>query len=567
MTFKDKIMIKKSIFTATQIVTLSLVALFIGCKKEEPEAMVLSRQFAPATVTGTNGETQVKIAWPASLFTVPASGVQYQVDVSKTNTFDAVAYTTNTQSLNVTLTDATLAIRQDYFARVKALAANGSNESNFVISTTAFRITGEQLLLAVPDGDIIDNKVIIRWKQNAPLTKLTFIPSAGNGSPFDVALTAADLSAQQKIVSGLIPSKAYTVEGYADTKYKGTTTFTTKAAIAGNIVDLRGISASRTSVLTDTLGVIPSGSVVLLKKGNVYVIAAGFSLTKSVTIQSGLDFGTTPPMISMVGNGASPAGSVSFNFGAGISIDSIVFKDITIKGNKVVGGESYNFDYVINSSAVGTTVGLVRYINCTVKKLRGMTRAQAGGAGTKITNLFISNCVIDSIREFSIGAASGGSAIANIRITNSTIARVRKFVDHRVAGNITTWMENCTFNEVVAGANPIANAILDFNGVVGGAVTIKNCIFGRTWDETTNGTGTLMYGMRAGGGTPTPNVVGSYSTNDLLQTSNPISGFIAYNGSSTALFTDPSPAAFNFKIKDAAFAGRNSAGDPRWRIN
>ncbi len=560
-------MIKRYFFAATQVITLSLVAYVTGCKKEEPEAMVLSRQFAPSTVTGTNGETQVKIAWPASLFTLPTSGVTYQLDVSKTNTFDVVTYTTTTQNLNVTLTDADLGIRQDYFARVKALALNGSNESNFVVSSSSFRITGEQLLLPVADGDIIDNKVIIRWKPNAPLTKLTVIPSAGNGNPFDVALTPADLSAQQKIVSGLVPTKAYTVEGYSDAKYKGTTAFTTKAAIAGNIVDLRGIPASRTSVLTDTLGVIPSGSVVLLKKGNVYILAAGFTLTKSVTIQSGLDFGTTPPMISMVGNGASPAGSVSFNFGAGITIDSVVFKDLTIKGNKVVGGESYNFDYVINSSGVGTTVGLVRYINCTVKRLRGMTRAQAGGAGTKITNLFISNCLIDSIREFSIGAASGGSAIANIRITNSTIARTRKFIDHRVVGNITTWLENCTFNEVAAGANPIANAVIDFNGVVGGAVTIKNCIFGRTWDETTNGTGTLMYGMRAGGGTPTPNVIGSYNTNDFLQTSNPISGFTAYSGSSTSLFTDPSPTAFNFKIKDASFVGRNSAGDPRWRIN
>jgi hypothetical protein len=568
MDFKYIVMIKKYFFTAAQLSMIALVALLTGCKKDETESFVLSRQFAPSTVTGTNGETQVTIVWPASLFTVPASGVSYQLDVSKTNTFDVIDFTTTTTDLSVVLTDAKLTLRQDYFARVKALAANGSNESNFVVSSS-FRITGEQLLLPVPDGDVIDNKVIIRWKPNAPLSKLTVIPSAGNGSPFDVALTSADLAAQQKLLSGLVASKTYSVEGYgADGKYRGTTVFTTKAAIAGNIVDLRGIPASRKSVLTDTLGVIPAGSVVLLKKGNVYELTAGFTLTKTVTMQAGLDFGSTPPMISMVGS--ATATSVSFGIGGALNIDSIVFKDITIKGNRTIGGESYNFDYIINSSGAGTTVKLIRYVNCTIKRLRGTTRAQAGGAGTKITNLYVSNCFIDSVREYGIATASGGSAFANIRVTNTTMARFRKFIDHRVAGNVTTTLENITLNEVLAGTatSATASALLDFNGFAAGAVTLKNCIFGKTWDETGNGTGTIAYGIRATNlSSISLNVTGTYKTNDFIQTvttpATDITGLLSYAGSSTALFTDP--PKFNFKIKDQNFAGKNSAGDPRWR--
>jgi hypothetical protein len=540
---------------------LQLAALFIliliGCKKDEPKDFTLSRQFAPSTVSGANGETQVKISWPASLFTLPTSNVSYQLDVSKTSTFDVIDFTTTQTDLSVTLSDDKLAIRQDYYARVKALGANGSNESNFVVST-AFRITGEQLVLPVADGDVIDNKVILRFKPNSGLTKVTIFPPAGAAS-FDVTVTPAELAANQKIVSGLISAKDYVVEGYAGVKYKGTSKFTTKSAIAGNIIDLRGIStATRPSILTDTLAIISSGSVVLLKKGSVYKMTAAYSFSKSVTIQSGLDFGSELAQIQMVGT--TITSSTSFNIVAGSTIDSLVFKDIVVKGNHFPGANSFNLDYLMNMNQIAT-LKKVRLENVNAKILRGLVRVQAA---TQITNLVINNCVIDSLREFAI-AASGGGAWVNIKITNSTVARARKFIDHRVNGNLTTLLENCTFNEVISGATPIANAIIDFSGtgIVGGAITIRNCIFGKTWDESGNGTGTLAYGIRYNSPTPAPAISGTYNTNDFLQTSNPMVGLTSYTGSSTTLFTDPS--TFNFKIKDAGFAGKASAGDPRWR--
>jgi hypothetical protein len=52
-------------------------------------------------------------------------------------------------------------------------------------------------------------------------------------------------------------------------------------------------------------------------------------------------------------------------------------------------------------------------------------------------------------------------------------------------------------------------------------------------------------------------------TSDCLFSANPITGANSYSGKAADLFTDP--ANGNFKIKDNSFAGKSTAGDPRWR--
>jgi hypothetical protein len=168
---------------------------------------------------------------------------------------------------------------------------------------------------------------------------------------------------------------------------------------------------------------------------------------------------------------------------------------------------------------------------------------------------------MDSIREYGILSTANTSAASFVKVTvtNSTAYRFRKFIDHRVYGNTSITISNCTFNEVVAGGATAANAIIDYQTIASGAVTITNCIFGKTWNET--GAGTAVWGFRAASGTPT--VSGSYSTSDLVNTDNPITGLIGYSGASTSLFTDPNNG--NFTIKDPTFVGKSTAGDPRWR--
>ncbi|PZR31409.1 MAG: DUF5123 domain-containing protein [Azospira oryzae] len=529
----------------SRIAVVLLLLLVMACDKNEEE-LSLSRQFSPTKITSVNGETQVTLTWAASLFTLPGE-VTYSVEISeKADDFTTPVYATTSSDVSVVVTDEKLAIKKDYYARVKAMGKEDTGDSNWLVSSS-FRILGEQFLLAVTTENVIDKSVRLSWRASNELTKIVITPA--NGTPLEMALTDADRSATLKQIGNLTPGTTYSAEIFAGAKSKGTQLFTTKPALTGNVIDLRGISvALKPNILIDTLPDIPSGSIVLLKRGSRYNVTAVYNFNKSVTIQSGLDFGTDLATIGL---------STNFNLAAG-TIDSLVFKDLVIKGVRASLG-SYNSDYILNGNTVAT-VGKVKLEGCTIKILRGIVRIQTGGGGAKITNYLVNNCVMDSIREYGVAAANGTSAFANIKITNSTLSRARRFIVHTVAGSSSLAIENCTFNEVPAGALAAANSFIDYASFNIGTATMKNSIIGKVWDET--GAGTAVFGIKAGSSTSLV-VTNTYNTSDFVNTTNPLPGLSGYNGTAAALFTDPNND--NFKIKDANFIGKGSAGDPRWR--
>ncbi len=543
---------KNIIFKTSRLkVVVFMLFLAVACSKDEVGQLALSRQFSPTKFTITNGETQSTVTWSASLFTISGQ-VTYAVEVSdNADDFSSPAYTTSTTDVSVVLTDNMLAIKKDYYARVKAQGQDKTGDSNWLVSSS-FRILGEQFLNPVTTENVIDESVRLTWRASSDLTKIILTPATG--TPIEVDLTAADLAATLKQVDNLAPGTTYTAEIFAGTKTKGTQQFTTVAALTGNVIDLRGISvALKPNILTDTLPDIPSGSIVLLKRGSGYALSAVYSLDRSVTIQSGLDFGTSLAIIKSTSNFNFPSTGTA-------AIDSLVFKDLIIKGSRPSNG-SYNSDYLLNAS-FAATVGKIRLENCTIKILRGIVRGQTGAAGTKFGNYIVNNCLIDSIREYGIATASSTSAFANITITNTTMYRARRFISHAVAGNSSITINNCTFNELVAGtATPAANYFIDLNTLNStNGISIKNTIFGKVWNET--GAGTAVAGIRTGTSTAV-NASNSYYTSDFVNTTSPIPSLSAYSGTAAALFTDPDNG--NFKILDANFIGKGSSGDPRWR--
>lgn len=537
-----------------KIIGSKTVALFlllaVACSKDEVGQLSLARQFSPTKFTITNGETQSTVTWSASLFTTTGQ-VSYTVEVDSTTDFANPAYTTTTTDVSVAITNTMIPIKKNYYARVKALGQDNTGDSYWAVSSS-FKILGEQFLNPVTSDKVIDESVRLTWRASSDLTKIIITPA--KGTPIAVTLTATDLAATLKQVDNLTPGTTYTAEIFAGTLSKGTQSFTTVAALTGNVIDLRGISvALKPNILTDTLPDIQSGSIVLLKRGSGYAVSAVYSFDRSVTIQSGLDFGTDLAIIKMTSN---------FNFPAtgGTTIDSLVFKDLIIKGSRA-GNASYNSDYLLNAS-FAATIGTIRLENCTVKILRGMVRAQTGGAGTKYGNYIVKNCLIDSIREYGIATASSASAFANIIITNTTMYRARRFISHAVAGNSSITIANCTFNELVAGtAAPAANYFIDLNTQNStNGISISNTIFGKVWNET--GAGTAVAGIRTGTSTAV-NASNSYYTSDFVNTTSPIPSLSSYSGTASALFVDPDNGIFKFL--DANFIGKGSSGDPRWR--
>ncbi len=537
----------RRIFKNKLVLAGFIATLLLSCNKDpEVEEVNLPRLFTPTGLQLTVGQTEVRIQWNPTLFS-ENKDVQYTIEISKDSTFPAAPdYTKTTDSTFVIFTYADIAVRQRYFARVKANASGSSTESNWFVSPP-FTMTGEQIFtVPVPEADIIDKAVILRWTTTPGVTKIVITPPGG--SPLDVIISAADNTAGFKLIGNLLPVTTYSAEIFAGTRSKGLLSFTTKATIAGaNVIDLRGITG-RPSVLADTIPIIPSGSIVVLKRGLTYDFTSTTSLNKSLTILSGPDFISDLASIFMGAN---------FNLTAGAAIDSLVFKDVNMYSDNYAG------KYIFNINQVGT-IGKVKFENVRGHRFRGFFRMQTGGAGTKVTDLIIDNCIIDSLRDFSLVNTNNSNTVANIMVTNTTLYNARKVIDHRSPGSNSIKFENCTFNNLPGGgaAGGVGGFYFIDLGTQNSAtpIVIMNCIFGKTFNE---GLGDDARGIQAGAAT-TVSVTNSYQTADFIST-NPlfqIPGLIPYSGTSFNLYTDPD--AGNFKLKDPGFAGNGNAGDPRW---
>ncbi len=538
--------LKKKIYTSVLPAALFLIA-FIGCKRDikEVEDPNLPRLFTPVGIRLTVAQTQVKIDWNPSLFS-NGQKLQYTIEVARDSSFQTIAFTKVVDTNTITVTEVDISVRVKHVARIKANAFNGTPESNWII-TAPFTMTGEQIFtVPVPESDIIDIAVILRWTTTPGVTKIVMTPPTG--SPFDVTLSAADNTAGFKLISGLLPATTYSAEIFAGTRSKGLLSFTTKPAITGaNIIDLRGITG-RPSVLADTIPIIPSGSIVILKRGLTYNITAATSLNKSMTILSGPDFIPDLASIFMGSN---------FNLTANAAIDSLVFKDVNMYS------DDYAAKYIFNINQVGT-IGKVKFENVRGHKFRGFFRMQTGGAGTKVTDLIVQNCVIDSLRDFSLVNTNNSNTVANIFVSRTTLYNARKVIDHRSPGSNSIKFEDCTFYNLPGGgaAGGVGGFYFIDLGTQNSAtpIVIRNCIFGKTWND--QGLGDDARGIQAGAAT-TVSVTNSYQTSDFIST-NPLYqiSLIPYSGTSAALFTDPANA--NFKVKDLNFPGRGNSGDPRW---
>ena len=535
------------IFKNKFFLALLLFSVVLSCTKRPSfnEEINLPRMFTPVGISLTIAETQVRIDWNPSLFS-DGTNTNYTIEISKDSTFQiAPDFSSTIDTNSIVVTENDIAIRQRYFARIKANASGGTAESNWFASE-GFSMTGEQIFVVpVPESDIVDNAVILRWTTTPGVDKIVITPNGG--SSVDIAISAADNTAGFKLIESLAPSTVYTAEIFAGTKSKGILTFSTKDAITGSsIIDLRGITG-RPAVLADTLPVIPSGSIVILKRGVTYTFSGNSPLDRSVTILSGPDF--IPDLASIYIDG-------NFNIVAGSTIDSIMFKDLNISS------ADYNSRYLFNINQAGN-IGKVGFENIRGHRFRGFFRIQTGGAGAHVTDFMMNNCVIDSIRDFSLVNCNNSNNVANILVTNTTIYSARKVIDHRSPGSNSITFENCTFYHTPTGGPAGGGSFyfIDLNTENSAApIKLTNCIFGATWDE--QALGNDANGIRAGAAT-TVSVSNSYQTSDFISTNmNYLIPLLPYAGSSLNLFTDPDNG--NFTIKDNGFAGNGNSGDPRW---
>lgn len=522
-----------------------VLATAISCTKIDNSVKEanLPRQFTPGDISIDKTQTVATLSW-SHVFSTKAT--TYTIQLSQDSTFSGTpVFEKVIDSNQVTLTDSVLQPRQIYFARVKANAIGSSSESSWVTSNS-FSISGEQIFHSLAVSDIIDNGVLLKWNPTDGLTTIVLTKLTDNTTK-TINLSAADLTANQRIISGLSSNTPYSVEIFSGSKSRGYLEFTTSAPLTGNVVDLRDFTG-RPTLLMDTLPVVPAGSIILLKRGETYDISSTTTIDKTISIRSGADL--------TIGTPATLYFTSNFNFGSGTNIDSIEFNDLYIYSS------SYGGKYVFNTTN-DATIGKIKFLNSKIEIFRGIVRLQKGN--TTVSNYVIDNCIIDSISNYAILTVDNAACKVNdVSISNSTIYKAERVVvsSKNILNSVT--INNCTFNEA-----PYSNGtyyIVDAgSGVVNGGVNISNSIFGR---GKTNGDSTGIRDIRVGAGT-TVNSSFNYKTSDRIssldassQPINPLTPILSYSGTSYDLWLDPD--AGNFKIKDVSFAGKNSAGDPRW---
>jgi hypothetical protein len=519
---------RKLIFAYT-IILFTLAA----CKKTE-QLQGPTRLFRPVLKEAleSNGN------WIAATWQPIKGATSYTVELSR-DTFRTVMVSKTIDTTYYLFEN--LKWEQLYQLRLKANAKDTADNSKFsdlgAIKTPRF-----PSILNIPSiAEISDNAVKVSWTNSgAAVTNVKILKASDSSVVRDVTLTSTDITNAYRIVSGLTGSTNYIIFLYSGTSVRGWANFTTTAALSGNLIDLRDITG-RPSVLLDTLPVVPSGSIVLLKRGESYTISSTANLDKSITILSGTDLlNPNQAVISLPNN---------FNITSGSTIDSIIFKDVKLVGT------DYASKYVFNINTA-CNIGKISFDACRIEIMRGVLRTQSQPA--IIGTYSINNCIIDSIAGYGIITVDvATSKVSNISIQNSTLYRIEKFITStkQTAGSLSVLVSGCTFNQAITGSN----TYIDYGSTnVTNGVTVSDCIFG-----VGKAGSTTLRDIKTGAGT-TVNASNNYRTSDYVTSgTNDLPNIIIYTKPSTQIWQDPVNG--DFKIIDNAFPGRSNAGDPRWR--
>ena len=525
-----------------QVIFLPLIAvlLFASCNKEEAEGGAPDRLFRPVLkndLSATNNTIRVA-------FEKIAGAVSYTVQISR-DTFKTIDRTVVTDTSVVIFTD--LLWNQLYQVQARSNAQD-TTKSSKIGSLGAIKTPKFPSILSAPTvADVSDEALRVNWVSNgAAVTSIKVLKASDSSVVKDIALTATDVTNQYKIITGLASGTGYIVYLYSGTNIRGWENYATKAALAGNLIDLRNI-ADRQSVLSDTLPLIATGSIVILKKGLTYTIPGGFNLSKSVTIISGDDLlNPTPANIIM---------SSSMNITTNSNIDSIVFNNVKLTSSDPNNGFQNNYVFNISNPC---TIGKIIFQSCRAEYLRGVTRLQT--AVINVSSFTVNDCIIDSVRNYGvINVDNINCKVNDIAIRNSTIYKAEAIVVSRQNSN-SVLIENCTINEAPVANNYLVNYSTSGTNNVTSGIIVRNCIMGIGKNNTTG-----VKGIQVNSSTVIT-ASNNYSTSDyVLAATNafPIPNVIPYNGTSTSLWKDPVNGDFGFK--DSNFAGKNTAGDPRWR--
>lgn len=423
-----------------------------------------------------------------------------------------------------------------YSARIKGIDATGGKEESEWASV-AFKTKTEQIMYPVDVADLTINTAKLSWKIPNQVTHIMI-----GTNRYDIS--AQEMTLGAKVISGLTPATAYTAVLYFNTSIRGTSTFTTISTLptGPNVINVKA---------GDDLAALVQSAA----NGTIFVLLQGavFNSDAAVTIPSGVS-------LTIYGEDGPNKPIVAFN---GITLPAVTgtlrFENIDFTGfaNGNPAGSKRN--YIFNQGTANTTAE-INFENCTIRNfVNTPMRLQSANVIT-IDKFTINKCLVYDIGDnnangtyafINTNGATNGK-INNISIKNSTFYKIGLgLIIHNTAPSVSLAIENCTFNHTTGNGR----IFIDYNAQTVGTFTFNNNIFGKTLSPAATAKGIRYSGTNLV-------VNNSYVTSDAVLTGNTFAA-TAYAAPSTQLFANPDNG--DFKIIDNAFAGKATAGDPRWR--
>jgi hypothetical protein len=498
-----------------------------------------NRAFTPIGLTAAISKiTTVTLNWTAE-----KNADHYVVEIYQGTDFApaSLLFTANVGSGLTTYTYILPAGDTQFSARVKTISSlTGVAESKW--TSIGFKSDPENLFTGYKSEMTGIGTCTVRWLPGSTATALMFVKGVTQTS---YPLSASEIAAGKKDLTGI-------VNGQYEIRLMNTTFVRGKTNI---LLEGDALLAAGGDIYT-AINALPAGGVLILTNGTKFGMTKADTVTVSIKIR-GL-YPDSPPTIYLNTGG----GNHMFDIGPAMTLsDSLVFENVDISCYYDDAGVTRHRG-VIDQELTALNIGKIKFNKCIIRDSgRSLIRLR-GGVTQYIDNVEFNNCIMydfafDSHYGMLNGAATGN--FGNIRFTNSTIYNIRGGIINygSGAGCKSVVVDNCTFDRITMDA-ATGRYFIDFGtgtNTSAGPVTVSDCIFGQS--------ASLSAGLRPG--SMTLAVSGSYYTSDFFDgTTYAFKGSMtSYAGASTSLWTNPAGGTFTFL--DANFAGKATAGDPRWK--
>lgn len=527
------------------VYTLCVAALVFtaGCTDTLNEITELNtdRMFRPVKFESALNKTQVTLSWAAV-----EDAESYTLQISTEADFSTLV-------VDETLTGRTftkeLQGSTDYYARVRANAANATESSKFNDKLT-FRTPSENIFSGYTSLMTALNTVQIKWLPAVNATHLLF--TAADESTSTVELTPAEIASGTKTITS-VANSAYKVQIYNGTILRGTV----------NVVVEGDVYLTAGQDLVAAIASATAGQVIVLEPGALYQMGGStVRFDKNIKIRGLLP--TNLPVLAMT-EGTPTATSSMLGFADNSVFDYLKFENIDFNGYCDNNTAAIKVGYLFNNNLM-TTVNTLSFVNCKLRHFGNTPLRVQGSKNQVIENVLFKNCTIYDIgfsSTYAVVNSNSADFINNITFDGCTVYNFKGSLVLRTGQPLKSInITNCTINQGMRDDSS-SRYLIDANTATftEGGITIDKCVFGNSGGALgANGvrhtTGTLL-------------VTASYYTNDYVDdpvnvvTSYSIKKFMtAYAGASTALWNNPVEG--DFTLKATNFAGKGIVGDLRW---